>query len=204
MGLNVSNGKRIFLQVSDGKFVRQFKQPTERSVERINKNKQVVHEEFYDSLTAKISDISIKENEYGRFWKITLTDGDADYIIDMNYTGGYAISFLRALPNADINEVVTLTPKVYIEGEKKKSVMFINQFGKGLKHFWTKDNPGDLPEMKEIKVNGKKTWDSSDRLAFLEDFVKNQVLSKISAEKQGNAADTEIDPVEEDDSDVPF
>lgn len=202
MGLNVSNGKRIYLQVSDGKFVRQFKQPTANSVERINKNKQVVHEEFYDSLTAKISDISIKENEYGRFWKVTLTDGDADYVIDMNYTGGYAISFLRALPNADINENVTLTPKVYVEGEKKKSVMFINQFGKGLKHFWTKDNPGDLPELKEIKVNGKKTWDSSDRLAFLEDYVKDVILKKVSSTKQ--AASDEADIEDDGDSDVPF
>ena len=40
-------------------------------------------------------------------------------------------------------------------------------------------NPGELPDLKKIKVKGKDTWDDSERLEFLEEYVKNTILPKI-------------------------
>jgi hypothetical protein len=66
-----------------------------------------------------------------------------------------------------------------VDGDKRNSVMFINQDGKGLKHYWTKDNPGQLPNLEKIKIKGKDTWDDTKRLEYLENFVKDLFNSKV-------------------------
>lgn len=191
MGLNNNQSSGVFLQVSRGKLVRQFPQKTEKSVMRVNKNGKTVHEEFYDSLTAKLMDIKVKESDFGKFWTLVFNDGSMNYFIDLNFSGGYAISFLKALPNADVTKDMTIVPKYTEEGDKKSSVIFINQNGKGLKHFWTKDNPGELPPMVKIKVKGKEAWDDSDRLEYLLKYVNEVILPKVggSIEKHDAGAD---------------
>lgn len=181
MGLNTtSSSSGVFLSIANGKLVRQMPGKTEKSIERINKVGKTVHEEFYDSLTGILTNVKIKESDYGKFWVIVLKDGDTFYNLETNYSGGYAQTFLKALPNADLSQPVTLTPRLNIDGDKKQSVLFISQNGKGLKHYWNKDNPGDLPQLKKIKVKGKDTWDDSERLEFLESYVKNTILPKIN------------------------
>lgn len=191
MGLNNNQSAGVFLQVSRGKLVRQFTQKTEKSVMRVNKNGKTVHEEFYDSLTARLTDIKVKESDFGKFWTLVFNDGSMNYFIDLNFSGGYAISFLKALPNADVTKDMTIVPKYTEEGDKKSSIIFINQNGKGLKHFWTKDNPGDLPPMVKIKVKGKEAWDDSDRLEYLLKYVNEVILPKVggSIEKHDAGAD---------------
>ena len=181
MGLqsNQSGGNGVFLSITNGKLVRQFKQPTDKSVKRTNKMGREVHEEFYDSLTGYISDIKTKESEYGKFWVVILKDDKYTYFLEMKYSSGYAVSFLKALPNVSFSEHVTLTPKLTIDGDKKSSVVFINQNGVGLKHFWNKANPGELPQLKQIKVKGVNVWDDSDRMLYLENYIKDSILPLI-------------------------
>jgi hypothetical protein len=179
MGLNNNQSSSIYLQISNGKLVRSFSAPTPKSVSRTNKVGKEVHEEFYDSLTGYVKGISTKETEYGKFWVINVNDGESDYTLSTNYSGGYAVSFLKAIPNADLSRVMTITPKIMVDGDKRNSVMFINQDGKGLKHYWTKDNPGQLPNLEKIKIKGKDTWDDTKRLEYLENFVKDLFNSKV-------------------------
>jgi len=181
MGLqsNQSGGNGVFLSITNGKLVRQFKQPTDKSVKRTNKMGREVHEEFYDSLTGYISDIKTKESEYGKFWVVILKDDKYTYFLEMKYSSGYAVSFLKALPNVSFSELVTLTPKLTIDGDKKSSVVFINQNGVGLKHYWNKANPGELPQLKQIKVKGVNVWDDSDRMLYLENYIKDSILPLI-------------------------
>jgi hypothetical protein len=179
MGLNNNQSSSIYLQISNGKLVRSFSSPTPKSVSRTNKVGKEVHEEFYDSLTGYVKGISTKETEYGKFWVINVNDGESDYTLSTNYSGGYAVSFLKAIPNADLSRVMTITPKIMVDGDKRNSVMFINQDGKGLKHYWTKDNPGQLPNLDKIKIKGKDTWDDTKRLEYLENFVKDLFKSKV-------------------------
>jgi len=46
MGLQSNQGSGVFLSISNGKLVRQFKQATDHSVSRVNKAGKEVHEEF--------------------------------------------------------------------------------------------------------------------------------------------------------------
>jgi hypothetical protein len=179
MGLNQSQNKGVFLSITNGKLVRQFASATDKSVSRVNKMGREVHEEFYDSLSGYLTDLKTKESEYGKFWVITIKDDSVYYNLEMKYSSGYATSFLKALPNANLSEVINITPKLVIDGDKKQSVVFISQNGKGLKHFWTKDTPRELPPMVKVKVRGVETWDDTDRMDYLEDYVKLSILPKI-------------------------
>jgi hypothetical protein len=191
MGLNNSQSESVvFLAIANGKIVRQFKQATDKSTTRINKMGREVHEEFYDSLTGILKDVSTKESEYGKFWVVKMESDGVLYQIEMNYSGGYAASFLKTIPNADLTKEFTITPKLTIEGDKKKSVMFLNQMGSGLKWFFTRDNPNGMPELAKIKVKGKDTWDDSDRMEFLENYVKSNILPKLN-NKSSQVADDE-------------
>lgn len=189
MGLQNSQSSAVFLQIANGKLVRQFKQATEKSVARINKMGREVYEEFYDSLQGFIKDIKIRESEYGKSWQVIMDDGSGQYTLDIKYSSGYAVSFLKALPNADLTQMVALTPRLNVDGDKKQSVLFISQNGKGLKHFWTKDMPKDLPQMKKIKVKGVETWDDTDRMEYLEVYIKDNILPKINPITQDTIGD---------------
>jgi len=182
MGLNNSQQGVVFLAISNGKIVRQFKEKTEKSVSRVNKVGREVHEEFYDSLTGVLKDITTKESEYGKFWVIKMEAEGKLYQIEFNYSGGYATSFLKALPNTFLSQSFTISPKLTIDGDKKKSVLFINQNGAGIKHYFTRDNPNGMPDLNKIKVKGKDTWDDSDRMEFLENYVKNIIIPNIKSQ----------------------
>jgi hypothetical protein len=187
----------IYLSIADGKVVRSFKQPTELSRERITKTGKVVHEEFYGFVEGMITDISIKENDWGKFWLVTITDGGESYVLQFQYSGGTAGSFLKTLPNVDLTKPVRFIPKQTIEGDKKKSSLFLAQGGVALKWFWTRDNPGELPGLEQKKVKGKIVWDDSEMMDYLESYVNNVIKPKLGA---AALTPSEIEPME----DAPF
>lgn len=159
------------LTIGDGKIVKRVKSQTEKSIQRTTKEGKVVHEEKYDSIEGFIKDIKVHEGLYGKTWRISINDGQQDYILDLNYSGGYALAFLKILPNIDMSKAVKITPKLTIEGDKKKATVFVNQGGNALKHYYTKDNPNGLPDLKQIKVKNKITWDDTERMEFFENYI---------------------------------
>lgn len=173
-----------FYSISNGKICKSVNQPTDKSVTRINKNNKTVHEEFFDQVRGRIVDIKTKEHpEFGKFWVVTLEDATGKFNLEMKYSSGYSGSFLKTLPNVDFTAEVLLIPKMTIEGEKKKTTLFITQHGQPLKHFYNKENPNGLPQLKQIKVKGKITWDDSEMMEFLENMVNTTILPKLSAEE---------------------
>jgi hypothetical protein len=58
-----------------------------------------------------------------------------------------------------------------IDGDKTKSVIFLWQNGKAIKHYFTRDNPNGLPSLKKVKIKGVESWDDSDMMEFLEAYV---------------------------------
>ena len=184
----------IYLTIADGKICRRVQTKTPDAVERLTKDNKLVFEEFYKGWRGTITDIKTRENDYGKNWMIYLTDEFGDYILQLPYSSGYSASFLKALPNLDPSQPVTITPSLKIEGDKKRTSLFLNQNGVALKWAYTKDNPNGLPQLMQIKVKGKTTWDDSDIMEFLENMVNNEFLPKIN----GN------NPIENETDDIPF
>lgn len=177
----VQQSNAIFLTISNGQICRKVQSKTKDSKERVNKNGVTVHEEYYKGWKGRITAIEVREHkDYGKFWNITLTDSEGDAILQMQYSSGYSAAFLKILPNVDLNSDVIITPNMKIDGDKKKATVFITQHGVPLKHYYTRDNPNGLPELKQIKVKGKITWDDSDMAEFLENMVNTEIKPKLA------------------------
>lgn len=178
----VKQSNAVYLTIGDGKIVRKFLQPTAESVTRTNKENKVVHEESYKGWKGKIIDIEFKDHkDYGRFVNVTIDDGDGLAILQMKQGSGYATAFLKTLPNVDLSTEVLISPSMKIEGDKKKTSLFVNQHGVALKWAYTKDNPNGIPELKQIKVKGKLTYDDSDIVEFLENMVKEDIIPVLKS-----------------------
>jgi len=177
----IQSSSAIYLTISDGKICRRVTSPTETSVQRTTKDNRIVNEEFYRGWSGKIVAVNTRESEYGKDWQIHFKDENGLAILSMKYSSGYAAAFLKALPNVDLSKNVQLSPKVTVEGEKKKTTIFLNQDGAPVKWFYTKDNPNGCPGLKKIKVKGVETWDDSDMMEFLERMVFDR-FNDIEAE----------------------
>lgn len=165
----------VFLTISDGKLCKRVQSPTANSKERINKEGKLVHEEFFNGWSGKIIDISTRESDYGKDWMIKVDDGECIAVIQFKYSSGYAASFLKALPNVDLEKEVSISPNLKIEGDKKKTTIFLNQDGKSVKWFYTKETPNGIPSLKKVKIKGVEQWDDSEQMEFLETMVKRKL-----------------------------
>ena len=181
-----------FYTITDGRICRTFKAATAKSIERVNKMGKIVHEEFCNALSGCITAITTKDHpDYGKFWLITLVDGDWSGVVQIKYSSGYASAFLKLLPNVNLSKDVTIQPKMVVDGDKKKASLFIMQEGIPLKHFYTKDNPNGLPQMKKIKVKGKETWDDTEMMEFLEKMVFTEVVPKLNGASSEDSKEIE-------------
>lgn len=179
-----------YFNISNGKICQSFKTMVDGAIERTTKTGKIVFEKFYDYIDGIITGIETRESEYGKSWLVSLLDEETGQtqVLQFNYSSGYSAAFLKALPNVDMSKKVKITPKLTIEGDKKKTTVFLNQGGNACKWAFTRDNPNGLPELKQIKVKGKITWDDSDVMEFLETMVKEQILPKLTRRAAAVAA----------------
>ena len=173
----------IYLSVADGNLVRQHKQATERTTERITKTGKLVYEERFKDLTAKLVKIDTKENDYGKQWQLNFTDGEVTYIVSLPFSSRYASSFLKALPNVNLYKEVRFMPwamKDKNDATKTITGITLYQDGNKIAPAYTKEEPNGLPQMTKIKVKGKEQWDDSDMMLFLENMATN-IFSVVTA-----------------------
>jgi hypothetical protein len=187
MALSKQSSNTIYLSVADGNLVRSFREATADTVQRVTKTGKLVHEEKYKDLTAKLIGAETKENDFGKQWCLKFQDGEDNYIVNMPYSSRYAASFLKALPNIDLTKLIKFMPwSITDKQDATKKVTGITCYqndGNGMVKIppaFTKDAPNGLPEMKQIKVKGKITWDDSDMTDFLENVAK-ECFAKIAA-----------------------
>lgn len=177
---NSSNA--TYYGIKDGKIVRAFKEEVPGLTKsRVNKNNRTVHEAFYDRIKGRITDIKVRDREeFGKEWNITLVDSAGNTeVLQFKFSSGYANGFLRALPNVDVTREITFGPFMKMEGDKKKTTLFLNQDGKAAKWAFTKDSPNGCPEMVQVKYQGKLVWDDSEQMEFLEKMVNEQIIPKL-------------------------
>lgn len=180
----LSKGKAgIYLSIQSGKIAQRIAEPSSTSKSRTLESGKVIHEELYDTLEGRITGIQFKDGEYGTQLIISLeNEGDVAHL-QMPLSSSPASGFLKALPNVQPNALIKFKPKLEEKDGKRKTSLFLSQGGQGVKWYWTKDNPGELPTMKKIKVKGKETWDDSDQIDYLKAYVTDTFLPKIGAVK---------------------
>lgn len=205
MGLGNSSHS-IYLGIVDGKIARRFKEP----IQGVTKTRQtstgkVVHEQLFDHLSGFITDISIvppKEEfkKYGDNLVVRMVDGDESYTLQMQKDSGYAVAFFKILPNMDFLKRTTIIPNMKMESDKKKVTIFVNQGGtSALKHYYTRDTPNGMPELKKVMLRGEEVWDNFDLMKFFTDQLANVIKPRIAAAAnklpetpQGKPADASV------------
>jgi hypothetical protein len=191
MGLNKSE-PMTYLNVANGKLVRQHREATSETVQRTNKSGKVVHEEFFKDLTGTITRIETKENEYGKQWQIVFQDGTHKYMVQMPYSGRYSSSFLKTLPNVTQGQPVKFKPwemtDKHDSSKKITGVTLYQDDGNGfvkIPSAFTKEDQNGLPEMKKVKIKGKETWDDFEMMTFLENMAKEWIASAPKVKEPG-------------------
>jgi hypothetical protein len=190
----------IYYTISDGRICRQHREPVEGSVTRVNKTGRTVHETFHKALKGKITDIKVKDGDYGKQWIVTIQDETGqNEQLQFQYSSGYANGFLRALPNVDLSKEVVIAPNLQIKDDKKKTTIFLSQLDEAgkwsaLKWYYSKETNNEIPELKQIKVKGKITWDDSELMEFFEKMVNTQILPKLKGVAAAVGDDNEPAP----------
>jgi len=213
-GTDNKGGSAIYLRIADGMVVEQVEEGKEGAISRTTKpsdehpNGRTVWERRDKFVEGVVISMFRKEREYkGEVMNslaIRLKDGGEVYQIDLNEGNRYWSSFMLRLPNLDLSKSVRLLPYDFTDKEGRRVVgMNLMQGSDKVQPKWTKDSPGDLPQGRKVRVNGKDVWDFEDRDQYL-----LKVMQSIASKLQ--AADTAIggaqgEPVVvSDEDDLPF
>ncbi len=160
-----------------GLICRTVKEPTEDSRSRINAVGDEVHEEYYDALEGRITEIALNQFTYGdnviRTLEIELADEGSGERgrLSLPLLSQQARSFLVKIEGADVTKPLRIDCG-NIEG-KKTQWLTITQNGKKIPPLYTKENPNGLPQWKEVMVSNQRQWDRSEELTFLENIANN-------------------------------
>lgn len=190
MGLGSSSGNLIYVNIKDGRFY-------------VKKDNEIT---FHEHLHGYLREIRIDKDKYKEdvfdVLILYITDGADKFLVKMKFGSSYCVSFCMAIGNADLTKKMVLLPSMKTENGKEKRTMFISQKnpeerGGALKWTWTKDNPGDLPPLVKVRINGKDQWDAYDQNEYLKEYLIQVIAPRIPHElMQGpaNEATPHIDP----------
>jgi hypothetical protein len=180
MGLNNTNAKTHYLSIQGGKIAQRVQEATAFTRTRTLETGKVIHELLYDNAEGILSAITTREGTYGKELHITLKDDGGTYVLQVKLSSGAASSFLRALPNVNLTAPLMIIPKTQDKDGVKRTSIILSQNNAGVKWAFTKDAPGDLPAMKQIKVKGVAQWDDSEQLEYFEKMILD-INNKLSA-----------------------
>ena len=179
MGLEKRQEGGKFITILGGKLCIRVPEGTPGAIQRTNKIGNVVNELFYESFTGKLVDIKTQDGTYGKSWNFMFKDKEDIYTLQLSYSNSFATNFLKILPNIDLTKEMKVSPSLKEVDGKNKSSLFINQDGHPLKHRFTRDNPGDMPDMEKVTIKGELVWDDTKRLEFLQNMVNTTILPQL-------------------------
>ena len=175
---------KMFFSLFDGSIKRNVDKNSQGARGRINKSGKTVYEKFYRSISGRFIKIEKKSHEeFGDSWVIDLRDGEETYSLQIPYSSRQADGFLRRVPLLELEKDLEITCGVY-DG---KPYLTLKQNGGKVEYYWTREKPGSLPPMVQIQVKGKYIWDDTDKMAYLERYVNERLIPKL----------TELNPVVE-------
>lgn len=204
MGLNTEGGSRTYLKISEGRIAKKVEQGTAGAVEYTSKEGKVSYELRFPSVTGRITHIEKRVGTYGTDLQITLNDGQEEFLLQMPWSSKYSSGFFLTMPNINFNRQVTFSPWMKVVNDVKKTALYLTNEGEkeNCKWFWTKESPGDCPQMEQITFKGALQWDDSKRQAYFYKYLNEKVIPKLGSAPQVSTIIANDNP---DDSDsLPF
>lgn len=196
---------------SKGQFVLRVDENTKGATPRVlekgpNAGK-TIHEIFMDETVGALCEIRIKDGEYGKSFQLILdiTEEETNpkfMSIDFKFNGA-GKRVLKALPNIDLSQDVALRGWAMDTTNKKGepitmygATVYQGEISKNGKvpPAYTMDEPNGYPEMEEKKVKGKKVWDDTAQIEFLEDLISSTVFPGMPGENDDTPAQEPSQP----------
>jgi hypothetical protein len=202
--LENNNENKTYISVYDGKFTVKSDPSNPKAKERTNKNGAKVYELLFDSISGfleNVQDFKI-ENPSGSFRNIvfTIRDKEEVYSLSTPYSSRESKGILLRLPNINLKNPV----KVKI-AKKDHPFTWVTQDDVTVPAKWTKDNPGSLPPMVKVEIDGKENLDDTEQMKFLFEYIQTNVFAKSpsSLPVQGFSSPP-LPPVSPTEDDLPF
>lgn len=162
MALGNNSGKLTFVNIKEGKL---YVKPKDSEIQ------------FFDFIEGVITKVEFVDEEYNgqKFEraKILLVDDEERYMLQIRTDSGYFRGFCNSLRMGKPTERIKIAPYYKLENDRPQTTCFIQQNGQVLKHAFTKDNPGALPQLEKIKFKGNDVWDGSKQIEFWKNWLSN-------------------------------
>lgn len=197
------DGNVIYFRVAGGKLVRSAKADTPGAVAVKTPTGETVYQLHDDFIEGMITAFDEKTSDFNgkttRSLVVVMSDTDEVYRIEMTRGKQYWADLLLRLPNVDLSKRITLSPYDITDkdtGSRNQGIS-MKQQGQKITRAFTKDNPGNLPQPKEIEIDGEKKLDWGPRNKYLEEVVLIEAKQRLNTEPQAGsepvAADGESD-----------
>lgn len=202
----------IYLSIRNGKVYRYSKTQQEGTVTITNKNGEDRFYFVYDYVDGIVTSIKTKKDSFAgqekTFLVVTLSDEGENFSIEIDIQSNYFQSFANAVINGDVNQTFKLIPTLKEVDGKKNTGMIIMQNGQALKWKYTKDAPGDMPNI--VITKNKKgevvDVDRDERNNFLftqlDNWLSGAVTGKSSMPQPTSLIEDDSDEL--DTNDLPF
>jgi hypothetical protein len=177
--------------LSDGKFHTEVEEGTEGAVRReyetSDGKKGVKIERIAQTITGRLTNISIYEGDYGKLLQLTM--GDNDLIISLPTQSSFGEDVMKKLPNIDVEKDVKLSPYSFVDenGKTRKGISIV-QDGVKVENYYH-EKKGD----KYVAINGypdipadAKSYDSEDWKLFFGQ-ARKFLVSQVQAHALYNA-----------------
>lgn len=163
----------VYLRIADGKIVENVDAGAEGAIQRTNKNGKIVHERLDDYVDGTITTMFMRSHEHnGKTINelcIRLQDKDEYYQLSLQVGNRYWVAFVMRLPNLDLTRPIRFSPYHFTPKGESKPLSGLNlyQGGQKIAPKWSKTDPGDLPQGKQVEFQGEMRWDFHERDTFL-------------------------------------
>lgn len=192
MGLETSTGRSTFVNIKEGRLYTK------------EKDKAPI---FFNAISGTIAGVNFKEEEYeGKKYEkmeLILMDGEDKFVLSIRTDSGYFRGFCNSLRSGNPTEKVRITPNYKLVNDKPQTTCFVSQNDVPLKHAFTKDHPGDYPQLEKINFRGQELWDGSKQVEYWKRWINSIKWANNSFEN--NASIKEDDnQIEDPQDDLPF
>ena len=168
-----TNEKIIYVNIKEGKLVVRLPDKSLKEyacVEGIIKKVLFVDEE-YDG----------KKFEKAKFY---INDIGETLLLQMRTDSGYFRGLCNSLRSASYpKEILEITPHFSKADGKTKTTCFVKQNGVTLKHFFTKNNMGDFPQLEIHEFKGQTMYDNIKQIDYWKNWM-NQTFPEIVEEQK--------------------
>ena len=173
------DNRRFITILSDGKFHETVLEGTDGAIKREyedkNDVKQIKWELVFDEVSGRITKISFKDGDYGKFLNLEI---DNDGVISMGTTDSFGEDMMKKLPSINFSTSVKLIPYSFeVDGRNKKGITVYQDDIKIDNFYWDKEKSKPTNGIPEPEGDTKDFTKDDWKIHFIK--VRKFLISEV-------------------------